>query len=61
MDGISSINTEELQRERELVIKKHFSDYLRLTKLELFVDELKMSRLIKIAQKMGFMKIMRKL
>lgn len=61
MDGISSNNVELLQQERKLVLEEHFSDYLRLANLELFVTEVKMSRIVKVMRKLGFMKVFNKI
>jgi len=55
MDGISSTDSCFTNNERDQVIKEHFSEYVRLNKLEIFVADMKKSRLIKILNRFGFL------
>jgi glycosyltransferase involved in cell wall biosynthesis len=61
MDGMSTTNVKETDRERSIVLNEHFSDYLRLNLLEAVVSELKKSRLLKLLNRFGFIKAIEKI
>lgn len=61
MDGISFIHEEEVELERQKVLKECFPEYLRLKELERFVKDIKKSRTIVLMQKLGLLRFIDKI
>ena len=59
-DGISVINTELNNKERNLVINTDFKEYKRLYELEILLSNLKKSRFITFLNNLGFLKYIKK-
>ncbi len=60
MDGISSINGLEVNRERQMALDSEFRDYKRLDELEQLLSNLKKSRTVKYLNKLGFLKYIKR-
>lgn len=54
-DGISSIDKDLVNYERNTVINSEFKDFLRLNNLEVLLINLKKSRIVKTLNKIGFL------
>lgn len=61
MDGISSIDIDCVNEEREKVLKECFYEYYRLLELELFLKNIKQSKTIKFLEKLGLLKFIDKI
>ena len=61
MNGISSNNEDVVRLERQKVLKKYFSEHLRLIELERFLKDIKKSRTIAFVQKMGLLRFIDKI
>ena len=61
MDGISSNNEVIVIEERQKVLVEYFSDYLRLIELENFLKNIKISKTIRLLQKLGFLRFIDKM
>ena len=60
MDGMSSINENEVNLERRKTLETEFNDYLRLYQLEKLLFNLKRSRIIKYLNKLGLLRYIEK-
>ena len=56
MNGISSIEIDRVNEERQRVLKEHFPEYLRLFILERLLKDIKKSRTIIFLQNLGLLK-----
>ena len=56
MDGISSTNNENTNKERQKVLEEYFSEYLRLNELEKFAKTVKNAKSIRFLRKLGILK-----
>lgn len=59
-DGISNLNSELLKKERNIVLEFDFKNFKRLYYLELFLNNLKKSKAIKVLNYLGFLKSVQK-
>lgn len=59
-DGISTNNRVLVEKERDEILNKYYSDYVRLMNLEIILDNLKRSRLVGGLRKFGFLKYLGK-
>ncbi|MCB9360303.1 MAG: glycosyltransferase [Flavobacteriales bacterium] len=56
MDGISSVNSDKTNAEKQKVLEECFSEYLRLNKLEKFAKTVKNAKSIRFLRKLGILK-----
>lgn len=59
MDGISTMNQEKTNKEREKVLNECFGEYIRLNELEQLNNDLKNSKVIRLLKFFGFLKFIK--